>query len=141
MIRQEIPDEAWAWLEPLLPDRTPKRGGRWRDHRTIFEAIVWRFRTGAPWRDLPDHYGPWQTVYHRFSTWSADGTWDRLLARRGTRGGRPPKFDQALYQRRNVVERSFSDAKQWRGLASRTDKLAINYLGAVVLRATLAWLS
>lgn len=62
-------------------------------------------------------------------------------ARRGTRGGRPPKFDQALYQQRNVVERSFSDTKQWRGLASRTDKLAINYLGAVVLRATLAWLS
>ena len=81
MIRQEIPDEAWEWLEPLLPDRTPQRGGRWRDHRTVLEGIVWRFRTGSPWRDLPDHYGPWQTVYDRFNRWSGDGTWDRLLAR------------------------------------------------------------
>jgi transposase len=81
VIRQEISDQAWEWLEPLLPDRTPRRGGRWRDHRTVLEGIVWRFRTGAPWRDVPEHYGPWQTVYDRFNRWSADGTWDRLLAR------------------------------------------------------------
>jgi transposase len=81
VIRQEISDQAWVWLEPLLPDRRPQRGGRWRDHRTILEGIVWRFRTGAPWRDVPEQYGPWQTVYERFNRWSADGTWDRLLAR------------------------------------------------------------
>jgi transposase len=81
VIRQEISNEAWEWIEPLLPDRTPQRGGRWRDHRTMVEAMVWRFRTGAPWRDLPERYGPWQTVYDRFNRWSADGTFDRLLAR------------------------------------------------------------
>ena len=81
MIRQEISDEAWEWIEPLLPDRTPQRGGRWRDHRSMLEAMVWRFRVGAPWRDLPERYGPWQTVYDRFNRWSADGTFDRLLAR------------------------------------------------------------
>ena len=80
MIRQEIPDEAWEWIEPLLPDRTPQRGGRWRDHRTMLEAMVWRFRVGAPWRDLPERFGPWQTVYDRFNRWCADGTFDRLLA-------------------------------------------------------------
>lgn len=81
MIRQEISDEAWEWIEPLLPDRAPQRGGRWRDHRTMLEAMVWRFRTGAPWRDVPESYGPWQTVYDRFNRWSADGTFDRLVAR------------------------------------------------------------
>lgn len=81
MVRQEISDEAWEWIEPLLPDRTPQRGGRWRDHRTMLEAMVWRFRVGAPWRDLPEHYGAWQTVYDRFNRWSGDGTFDRLLAR------------------------------------------------------------
>lgn len=62
-------------------------------------------------------------------------------ARRGTRGGRPPKFDQALYQQRNVVERGFCWFKQWRGLATRTDKLAINYAGGITLKATLDWFS
>ena len=80
MIRQEISDDAWEWIEPLLPDRTPQRGGRWRDHRTMLEAMVWRFRVGAPWRDLPERFGPWQTVYDRFNRWCADGTFDRLLA-------------------------------------------------------------
>ncbi len=81
MIRQEISDETWEWIEPLLPDRTPRRGGRWREHRSMLEAMVWRFRVGAPWRDLPERYGPWQTVYDRFNRWCADGTFDRLLAR------------------------------------------------------------
>jgi transposase len=80
VIRQEIPDASWQWIEPLLPDRTPQRGGRWRDHRTMLEAMVWRFRTGAPWRDLPERFGPWQTVYDRFNRWCADGTFDRLHA-------------------------------------------------------------
>ena len=60
--------------------------------------------------------------------------------RRGTAGGRPPAFDPVAYKRRNVVERSFNDHKQWRGLATRYDKLATNYRGAVVLRAITVWL-
>jgi transposase len=42
--------------------------------------LLWRLRTGAPWRDLPERYGPWQTCYERFRRWQQDGTWDRLLA-------------------------------------------------------------
>lgn len=68
------------WLEPLLPDRTPRRGGQWRDHRDVLEAIAWRYRTGSPWRDLPAEFGPWQSVYDRHVRWSRDGTYDRLLA-------------------------------------------------------------
>ena len=46
----------------------------------MVEGMVWRFRTGAPWRDVPERFGPWNTVYKRFDRWSKDGTWDRLLA-------------------------------------------------------------
>ncbi|WP_285584040.1 IS5 family transposase, partial [Actinoallomurus iriomotensis] len=76
--RHELSDAAWARIEPLLPAHPP-RGGRWRDHRQVVNGIVWKIRTGADWRDIPERYGPWQTLYQRFRRWSADGTWDRLL--------------------------------------------------------------
>lgn len=80
MGRVVISDEAWAWLEPRLPDRSPRRGGRWRDHRQVIEAIAWKYRTGSPWRELPERFGPWQTAYERHNRWSVDGTWARLLS-------------------------------------------------------------
>jgi transposase len=54
-------------------------GGRWKDHRTVLNGILWRLKTGAPWRDVPSRYGPWQTCYDRFVRWRRDGTWERLL--------------------------------------------------------------
>jgi transposase len=74
-----LTDEMWARIEPLLPDRRPRRGGRWSDHRPVVEAICWRFRTGSPWRDLPKDFPAWQTVWWRFDRWAKDGTWDRVL--------------------------------------------------------------
>ena len=73
MPRHELTDEQWARVEPLLP-ANGSRGGQWKDHRPVVNGMVWRLRTGAPWRDLPGDYGPWQTVYDRFNRWSADGT-------------------------------------------------------------------
>ena len=78
--RRVLTDEMWERLEPLLPDRTPRRGGQWTDHREVVEAIIWRFRTGSPWRDLPAGFPPWQTVWWRFDRWAKDGTFDRVLA-------------------------------------------------------------
>ena len=75
----ELTDEAWARIAPLLPENG-RRGGQWRDNREVVNGILWKLRTGAPWRDLPERYGPWQTCYDRFSRWHRDGTWDRLLA-------------------------------------------------------------
>ncbi|KAA1003573.1 transposase, partial [Pseudonocardia sp. EV170527-09] len=60
--------------------------------------------------------------------------------RRGSRGGRPPAFDRNDYRGRNVVERGFCDLKQWRGLATRYDKLALTFRGGVVLKAIVTWL-
>ena len=68
-------------MEPLLPSSAGRRGGRWRDHRQVIEAIAWKYRTGSPWRELPESFGPWQTAYERLTRWSADGTWVKLLAR------------------------------------------------------------
>ncbi len=62
-------------------------------------------------------------------------------ARRGSNGGRPPAFDPVIYKGRNVIERSFNDHKQWRGIATRYDKLAATYRGGVVLRAITIWLT
>ena len=77
--RGELTDRAWAQIAPLLP-ANGGRGGQWEDHRRIIDGILWKLRTGAPWRDLPERYGAYQTVYDRFVRWRRDGTWDRLLA-------------------------------------------------------------
>ena len=67
--RGELTDKAWAQLAPLLPGNQ-RRGGRWRDHRTVINGILWKLRTGAPWRDLPERYRPWQSVATRFYRWT-----------------------------------------------------------------------
>lgn len=77
--RHDLTDEEWRRLEPLLPDRTPRRGGRWVEHRRVLDGVFWRVRTGSPWRDLPECYGSWKTVYDRHRRWSADGTWAVVL--------------------------------------------------------------
>jgi transposase len=82
--RGELTDAAWAVLEPLLPG-PGGRGKPWAEHRRVINGILWRLRTGAPWRDVPERYGPWETVYARFVRWRGDGTWDRLLAHVQTR--------------------------------------------------------
>jgi transposase len=82
--RGELADEAWSRIEPLLP-KYGRRSGRWREHRTVIDGILWKLRTGAPWRDLPQRYGPWQTCYDRFARWRRDGTWDWLLAQAQTK--------------------------------------------------------
>src|SRR5215211_6855694 len=68
--RGEITDRAWRQIEPLLPEYG-QSGGQWRDHRTIINGILWKLRTGSPWRDLPERYGPWQTCFDRFNRWRA----------------------------------------------------------------------
>ncbi|WP_371518006.1 IS5 family transposase [Dietzia sp. 111N12-1] len=284
-------------MEPLLPSNEGRQGHPFRDNRKVVEGIIYRYRAGIPWRDLPrEEFGAWQTVWKRHARYARDGTWDRILhviladadaggkidwnvsvdaticrahqhgtnttrpeqtqgarsnhknrpfrdcepaghgigrsrgglttkihsavdgrgrplanvvtggqrndgamlaevladihvprqvrgrprtrpdaviadkayssgtirrklrsrgiaavipeksdtiaarERRGSRGGRPPKLDTGLYKDRNVVERSFALAKQWRALATRYDKLAITYRAAVTLCAILTWL-
>ncbi|MGC9382906.1 IS5 family transposase [Streptomyces sp. MH13] len=74
-----LTDAQWARIEPLLPDRTPKRGGRWRDHREVIDAIAYKFQTGTQWVHLPEKYGNWRGVYNRLRMWAVDGTWERVF--------------------------------------------------------------
>ena len=81
--RHDVTDAQWARLAPLLTElapQKPKTGKPNTDHRLIVNGILWKLRTGAPWRDLPERYGPWQTVYSRFRRWRLAGIWDRLFA-------------------------------------------------------------
>ena len=77
--RHDLTDDQWAKLEPLLPDRTPIRGGRWMDHRKVIKGVLWGTRSRCAWRDLPPEYGNWKTVYNRHRRWSGDGTWREVL--------------------------------------------------------------
>jgi transposase len=78
MRRHELSDEDWALIGGLFPPSGAK-GGQWRDHRMVLNGLFWRLRTGAPWRDIPERYGPWQSIYDRFNRYRKDGTWDRIV--------------------------------------------------------------
>jgi transposase len=74
-----LTDAQWKRVEPLLPARSNKGGRPPKPHRPMVEAMLWILRTGAPWRDLPSAYGPWESVYTRFSRWSKAGVLQRLF--------------------------------------------------------------
>src|SRR5258708_33819703 len=80
MNRHALTEKQWEQLAPLLPPAKPRTGRPNLDHRRIIEGILWRLKTGAPWRDLPERYGRWQTVYSRFRRWQLAGVWPRILA-------------------------------------------------------------
>jgi transposase len=79
MGRGDLTNEQWDRLKPLLPPQKPHTGRPANDHRTVMNGILWILRTGAPWRDLPERYGKWTTVYSRFQRWRKAGVWDRIL--------------------------------------------------------------
>src|ERR1700751_5420957 len=80
MNRRDLTNTQWERLQPLLPPQQPKTGRPAVDHRRILNGILWILRTGAPWRDLPERYGPWRTVASRFYRWQRAGIWSQLLA-------------------------------------------------------------
>ncbi len=82
--RGELTDKAWEQIAPLMPPNGG-RGQQWAEHRRVINGILWKLRTGAPWRDLPERYGPWKTCYERLVRWRRDGTWERLLAHAQTK--------------------------------------------------------
>lgn len=77
--RHELTDEQWEKIEPLLPPQKPETGRPRSDHRQMINGMLWILRTGAPWRDLPERYGPWQTVYGRFNRWRKQGLWQEIF--------------------------------------------------------------
>lgn len=80
MVRHRLTDEQWDCIYDIFPPPA-KTGRKPRDRRTIINAILWILRTGAPWRDLPEEFGPWATAWDLFDKWNADGTLDKILNR------------------------------------------------------------
>src|SRR5829696_2079525 len=78
----DLTDEQWEVLEPLIPDpprRDDRRGRPWRDPRDVLNGILWILRTGAPWKDLPERYPPYQSCHRRFQRWIEEGVLGSVL--------------------------------------------------------------
>jgi transposase len=90
--RQEISDDVWSVMEPLMPTMTG-RSRPWANHRLAVEGMAWKYRTGAPWRDVPERFGKWNSIYKRFNRWAENGTWEKLLAEVQTQADAAGKID------------------------------------------------
>ena len=107
-----LSDEQWARIAPHIISDVRTRGSSGRDNRMCVEAVLWIVRTGSPWRDLPDVFGPWNSY----------------------------ALDRHLYKERHLIECCFSKLKQFRRVATRYEKTARNYLAVVTIAATILWL-
>ncbi len=96
MRRHELSDTQWELIADLMPTNA-LHGRPWNDHRQVINGMMWILHTGAPWRDLPAHYGPWQTVFDRFNRWRKDGLLDRVLGRLQMKLDREGRIDWDLW--------------------------------------------
>lgn len=79
MARLNLRDDQWERIEHLLPGKRGDRGRSAADNRLFVEAVLWMARSGAPWRDLPEEFGLWNSVYQRFARWEKRGVWERIF--------------------------------------------------------------
>lgn len=96
MKRHELTSEQWSLIEPLLAP-VAKTGRPPKDRRVMLNGILWILRAGAPWRDLPERFGAWRTVYGYFQQWQSDGTFNRILEALQIRLDREGKIDWDLW--------------------------------------------
>lgn len=97
MRRHQLTDEQWNVVEPLVVRRRARTGRPPADPREMLDGIFWILRTGAPWRDLPERFGPWQTVYDYFSAWRRGGVFGRILEALQVRLDRDGRIDWDLW--------------------------------------------
>lgn len=86
MRRHELTDEQWKRIESLLPGREGDPGRTGTDNRNFVNAIFWIAKTGVPWRDLPERFGKWNSIFQRFNRWCKNGVWERVLKALGGDG-------------------------------------------------------
>ena len=107
----DLKDEQWTFIEALLPKKKVRKDGRgqpWQDDRQIFNEILWILRTGAPWKDLPERYPPYQTCHRRFQSWIEKKVFKKCLE----------ALSQDLFERGKLdltecyIDGSFSSAKK-----------------------------
>ncbi|MEX5638198.1 IS5 family transposase [Parafrankia sp. FMc2] len=117
MTRGDLTDGEWELIEPHLPLGA---SGPIPDLRSYFNAVMWRFRTGSPWRDVPERYGSWSTIYDRFRTWARDGIFQTLMDAMITEAAARGAVDLSLASVDSTVARAHHHAA---GMAVDTDLL------------------
>lgn len=122
MHREGLTESEWGQLAPLLPQRAGRRGRPRRADRLLLDGMLWIARTGAPWRDLPDRFGPWQTVYHRFTTWRRAGVWEHVLQTLQGLADQRGKLDWSIAAVDGSVVRAHVHAAGARKRAARVDE-------------------
>jgi transposase len=96
MVRHRLTDEQWECIAEVFP--TPAKTGRPRaDLRDMVDGILWLLKAGSPWRDLPEEFGPWETVYTWFDRWTSNGTLDEILRRLKAAMTETEDFDHELW--------------------------------------------
>ena len=98
MKRHEVSKEEWAFLDPLIPKSEASTGQPPRYWRQLLNGILWVLSTGAQWRDLPERFGPWETVYGYFRNWRADGLLDSIIDALHLRLDQHGKIDWDLWR-------------------------------------------
>ena len=79
MIRRELTNAQWRRIQQLVPGKVGDRGRSGADNRLFVDAVLWSARSGAPWRDLPEEFGPWNSVFQRFRRWAKKRVWESLF--------------------------------------------------------------
>ncbi len=110
-----LSDRQWERLRPLLPPQRPRTGRPAQDHRTILNGILWIWRTGSPWRSLPERYGSWKTVSSRFYRWEKAGVWNRILSALQQKADAKGRLDWSLHFVDSTVVRAHQHAAGAKG--------------------------
>jgi len=118
MVRVQMNERQWSKVAAIL-EAERGAGRRGRDDRSFIEAVLWWRRTGVPWRDLPDEFGPWKTVFNRFDRWSKAGKWGRLFAAMQTDG------DNEWHSRGSTINRAHQHAAFGKGGLLRKGSVAL----------------
>ena len=129
MSRGDLSEAEWCLLEPLLPPEQGRKNRPAFDKRQIVNGILWRIRTGAPWRDLPEKYGKWMTVYQRFRRWSEAGIWVAVAKAR-------PGLDWALLRADGASGSSHRRVQCHGGANERLQRLFINLVALTEIDGT-----
>jgi transposase len=161
-----LKDEQWERVAPLLLGKAGDPGRTGSDNRLCLEVVLWMVRIGAPWRDLPEAFGSWNSVFRRFRRWAQAGIFERLFQllsgdpdfeyalidgtiirvhqhRTGAKGGlvvrpsgRQIACDFAMYRWRHLIENFFCALKQFRRIAPRYDKTDQSFEAMIYLAAS-----
>lgn len=115
MHRGDLKDQQWQKLAPLLPAERGRVGRPAKSHRRVINGILWFLRTGAPWRDLPERYGKWETISSRFYRWQQSGLWARVLHELQRQADEDGRFDWDVHFVDGTVIRAHQHAAGAKG--------------------------